>query len=102
MPALSDSDVRAGAHGDAHIGSRQAGASLMPSPAMAQCGQRREVFGFPDIFLRRNLGVDLIDIQLFGNSLGSGVVVTGKDNNFQADAMQFRDGFPGTLLDGIG
>src|SRR6266436_4734938 len=78
-----DSNVRARAHGDANIGSRQRRSVIDAIASHADdVASSAKFLDFPIFVLRRNFGVDLIDISLFGNGLGGGLVITGKHDNY--------------------
>src|SRR2546423_9408617 len=76
IPALSIATVRAIAHGDADIGSRQRGIVI---DAIASHGDdvasAAKFLDLPIFVLGRNFVVDLIDIYLFGNGPGGGMLI---------------------------
>ena len=66
-----------------------AGASLMPSPAIATI--RALGLQAPDhlvLVLGQHLGVDLVDADLPGHRLGGGAVVAGQHDDAQALGVQ--------------
>ena len=80
-----------------------AGASLMPSPAIATTWPcSRSLTNAFVLVLRLDAGVDFIDAELLRDGACGALVVAGEHDDFDAELMQMVDGSGGRFFDRIG
>ena len=81
----------------------RAGASLMPSPAIATTSPLPlQVLDDVELVLRPQAGSHLVDAEPRGDRLGGGLVVAGGHDDLQPERMKLGDGLGGGGLDRIG